>query len=144
MMLKMSPPLSWWCPCLLRRGKNTVITTVITNNKISTHCSHSFLMFYGSFYALLLLAHSHFSLSCTSYVCSYICDCSYSPDRSFVLEHGIFLVRNYEKMRDRQALLLREEVTEREKENKEDGGSSQSQKGDLEDTSTKSGPAVCV
>ncbi|XP_067258954.1 histone-lysine N-methyltransferase ASH1L-like isoform X3 [Chanodichthys erythropterus] len=60
-------------------------------------------------------------------------------ERSFVLEHGIFLVRNYEKMRDRQALLLREEVTEQEKENKEDGGSSQSQKGDLEDTSTKSG-----
>jgi len=60
------------------------------------------------------------------------------------LEHGIFLVRNYEKMRDRQALLLREEVTERENENKEDGGGSQSQKGDLEDSSTKSGPAVCV
>ncbi|KAK7157475.1 hypothetical protein R3I93_008842 [Phoxinus phoxinus] len=59
-------------------------------------------------------------------------------ERSFVLEHGIFLVRNYEKMRDRQALLLREEVTERENENKEDGGSSQSQKGDLEDSSTKS------
>jgi len=53
-------------------------------------------------------------------------------------------VRNYEKMRDRQALLLREEVTERENENKEDGGGSQSQKGDLEDSSTKSGPAVCV
>ncbi|KAG1973903.1 histone-lysine N-methyltransferase ASH1L [Pimephales promelas] len=65
-------------------------------------------------------------------------------ERSFVLEHGIFLVRNYEKMRDRQALLLREEVTERENENKEDGGGSQSQKGDLEDSSTKSGPAVCV
>ncbi|XP_039536024.1 histone-lysine N-methyltransferase ASH1L-like isoform X1 [Pimephales promelas] len=59
-------------------------------------------------------------------------------ERSFVLEHGIFLVRNYEKMRDRQALLLREEVTERENENKEDGGGSQSQKGDLEDSSTKS------
>uniref|UniRef100_A0A8C1UWI8 Bromo domain-containing protein n=1 Tax=Cyprinus carpio TaxID=7962 RepID=A0A8C1UWI8_CYPCA len=57
-------------------------------------------------------------------------------ERSFVLEHGIFLVRNYEKMRDRQSLLLREEVTEREEENKEDGGNSQ--KGDLEDTSTKS------
>ncbi|XP_058602021.1 histone-lysine N-methyltransferase ASH1L-like isoform X3 [Onychostoma macrolepis] len=67
-------------------------------------------------------------------------------ERSFVLEHGIFLVRNYEKMRDRQALLLREEVTEREEENKEDRGSSQKgdQKGDLEDTSTKSGPAVCI
>ncbi|XP_067305104.1 histone-lysine N-methyltransferase ASH1L-like isoform X2 [Pseudorasbora parva] len=62
-------------------------------------------------------------------------------ERSFVLEHGIFLVRNYEKMRDRQALLLREEVTEGEKENK-DGRSCQSQKGDLEDSSTKSGPAV--
>ncbi|XP_043117570.1 histone-lysine N-methyltransferase ASH1L-like isoform X3 [Puntigrus tetrazona] len=62
-------------------------------------------------------------------------------ERSFVLEHGIFLVRNYEKMRDRQALLLREEVTEREEENKEDRGSCQKgdQKGDLEDTSTKSG-----
>ncbi|XP_050986550.1 histone-lysine N-methyltransferase ASH1L isoform X2 [Labeo rohita] len=61
-------------------------------------------------------------------------------ERSFVLEHGIFLVRNYEKMRDRQALLLREEVTEREEENKDDRGSSQKgdQKGDLEDTSTKS------
>ncbi|XP_073702768.1 histone-lysine N-methyltransferase ASH1L-like isoform X2 [Garra rufa] len=61
-------------------------------------------------------------------------------ERSFVLEHGVFLVRNYEKMRDRQALLLREEVTEREEENKDDRGSSQKgdQKGDLEDTSTKS------
>ncbi|XP_016321907.1 histone-lysine N-methyltransferase ASH1L-like isoform X2 [Sinocyclocheilus anshuiensis] len=61
-------------------------------------------------------------------------------ERSFVLEHGIFLVRNYEKMRDRQALLLREEVTEREEGNEEDRGSSQKgdQKGDLEDTSTKS------
>uniref|UniRef100_A0A671MCG6 Histone-lysine N-methyltransferase ASH1L-like n=1 Tax=Sinocyclocheilus anshuiensis TaxID=1608454 RepID=A0A671MCG6_9TELE len=61
-------------------------------------------------------------------------------ERSFVLEHGIFLVRNYEKMRDRQALLLREEVTELEEENKEDRGNSQKgdQKGDLEDTSTKS------
>ncbi|XP_026140206.1 histone-lysine N-methyltransferase ASH1L-like isoform X2 [Carassius auratus] len=59
-------------------------------------------------------------------------------ERSFVLEHGIFLVRNYEKMRDRQSLLLREEVTEREEENKDDGGNSQ--KGDLEDTSTKPVP----
>ncbi|KAK2903240.1 hypothetical protein Q8A67_007953 [Cirrhinus molitorella] len=61
-------------------------------------------------------------------------------ERSFVLEHGVFLVRNYEKMRDRQALLLREEVTEREEENKDDRGSSQKgdQKGDLDDTSTKS------
>ncbi|XP_051576672.1 histone-lysine N-methyltransferase ASH1L-like isoform X3 [Myxocyprinus asiaticus] len=49
-------------------------------------------------------------------------------ERSFILEHGIFLVRNYEKMRERQALLLREGVREQEKENKEDGGSSQSQK----------------
>ncbi|ROI36386.1 Histone-lysine N-methyltransferase ASH1L [Anabarilius grahami] len=71
-------------------------------------------------------------------IISFPINLTLSNSRSFVLEHGIFLVRNYEKMRDRQALLLREEVTEREKENKEDGGSSQSQKGDLEDTSTKS------
>ncbi|XP_052474733.1 histone-lysine N-methyltransferase ASH1L-like isoform X2 [Carassius gibelio] len=63
-------------------------------------------------------------------------------ERSFVLDHGVFLVRNYEKMRDRQALLLREEVTEREEENKEDRGSSQEgdQRGDLEDTITKPAP----
>ncbi len=103
------------------------------------------LYIFGSYNAPLLLVYSYLSLSNTSYVCTSLI-CSYSPDRSFVLEHGIFLVRNYEKMRERQALLLREEVTEREEENKEDRGSSQKedQKGDLEDTSTKSGPAVCI
>ncbi|XP_051574864.1 histone-lysine N-methyltransferase ASH1L-like isoform X3 [Myxocyprinus asiaticus] len=61
-------------------------------------------------------------------------------ERSFILEHGIFLVRNYEKIRERQALLLREGVREQEKENKKDGGRSQSHKGVLGvNTSTKSG-----
>ncbi|XP_052003311.1 histone-lysine N-methyltransferase ASH1L-like isoform X2 [Xyrauchen texanus] len=62
-------------------------------------------------------------------------------ERSFILEHGIFLVRNYEKIRERQALLLREGVREREKENKKDGGRSQSHKGVLGvNTSTKPVP----
>ncbi len=92
-----------------------------------------------------LYIHTYHCLMLLTFVLTSLI-CSYSPDRSFVLEHSIFLVRNYEKMRDRQALLLREEVTEREEENKEDRGSSQKgdQKGDLEVTSTKSGPAVCI
>ncbi|XP_056618440.1 histone-lysine N-methyltransferase ASH1L-like isoform X2 [Triplophysa dalaica] len=59
-------------------------------------------------------------------------------ERSFILEHCIFLLRNYEKMRVRQAVLMREGVREREKENEESGGSNQCQTGVLEDnTSTK-------
>ncbi|TRY59483.1 hypothetical protein DNTS_017876 [Danionella cerebrum] len=61
-----------------------------------------------------------------------------SPDRSFVLEHCVFLVRNYEKMRDRQALLLGDEAMERETENGEDEGSGHKQPGDVEGASTKS------
>ncbi|XP_036451885.1 histone-lysine N-methyltransferase ASH1L-like isoform X2 [Colossoma macropomum] len=50
-----------------------------------------------------------------------------SEERTFVMKHGVFLVRNYEKMRARQALLLlREEVREQEREEK---GSSQSEDG---------------
>ncbi|XP_056331602.1 histone-lysine N-methyltransferase ASH1L-like isoform X1 [Danio aesculapii] len=56
-------------------------------------------------------------------------------ERSFVLEHGVFLVRNYEKMRDRQGFLLREEMVEPENESRGDG---EKQKEDLEDTSSKS------
>lgn len=50
-------------------------------------------------------------------------------------------------MRVRQAVLMREGVREREKENEESGGSNQCQTGVLEDnTSTKSGPTcdVCL
>ncbi|XP_055065712.2 histone-lysine N-methyltransferase ASH1L isoform X2 [Misgurnus anguillicaudatus] len=62
-------------------------------------------------------------------------------ERSFILERCIFLVRNYEKMRERHAVLLREGGKERERENKE----SQCQTGVPEnDTSNKSGPAVCI
>ncbi|KAI4874817.1 hypothetical protein NFI96_023755 [Prochilodus magdalenae] len=47
-----------------------------------------------------------------------------SEERTFVMSHGVFLVRNYEKMRARQALLLlREELREREKEEKGSGQS---------------------
>lgn len=56
-------------------------------------------------------------------------------ERNFVLEHSIFLVRNYEKMRDRQGFLLREEMMEQENETRGDG---ERQKEDLEDTSSKS------
>ncbi|XP_057195429.1 histone-lysine N-methyltransferase ASH1L-like isoform X2 [Triplophysa rosa] len=59
-------------------------------------------------------------------------------ERSFISEHCIFLLRNYEKMRVRQAVLLREGVREREKEKEESEGSNQCQTGGLEDnTSTK-------
>ncbi|XP_017570059.1 histone-lysine N-methyltransferase ASH1L isoform X1 [Pygocentrus nattereri] len=66
-----------------------------------------------------------------------------SEERTFVIKHGVFLVRNYEKMRARQALLLlREEVREQEKEEK---GSGQSEDGgDGEETSVQPGPGVCL
>ncbi|KAG9276051.1 histone-lysine N-methyltransferase ASH1L isoform X1 [Astyanax mexicanus] len=45
-----------------------------------------------------------------------------SEERTFVMSHGVFLVRNYEKMRARQALLLlREGVGEREEEDEGTG-----------------------
>lgn len=44
-------------------------------------------------------------------------------------------------MRNRQGFLLREEMMEQENETRGDG---ERQKEDLEDTSSKSGPVVCV
>ncbi|KAI5106069.1 putative histone-lysine N-methyltransferase ASH1L isoform X1, partial [Silurus meridionalis] len=48
-----------------------------------------------------------------------------SEERSFVMKHGVFLVRNYEKMKARQAFLLREGMREQEKETDEDKESAQ-------------------
>ncbi|TSR75297.1 Histone-lysine N-methyltransferase ASH1L [Bagarius yarrelli] len=48
-----------------------------------------------------------------------------SEERSFVMKHGIFLVRNYKKMKARQEFLLREAAKEQEKEKGEDKESSQ-------------------
>ncbi|XP_066539656.1 histone-lysine N-methyltransferase ASH1L-like isoform X2 [Hoplias malabaricus] len=44
-----------------------------------------------------------------------------TDERSFVMKHGVFLVRNYEKMRARQAVLLqRERLRDQEKEDEEE------------------------
>ncbi|XP_060777696.1 histone-lysine N-methyltransferase ASH1L-like isoform X4 [Neoarius graeffei] len=68
-----------------------------------------------------------------------------SEERSFVMKHGVFLVRNYEKMKARQAFLLREGEREQEKEKEEDKTSSQSEgRGLGEDPPIKSGLGVCV
>ncbi|XP_058251113.1 histone-lysine N-methyltransferase ASH1L-like isoform X3 [Hemibagrus wyckioides] len=69
-----------------------------------------------------------------------------SEERSFVMKHGVFLVRNYEKMKARQAFLLREGAREQEKEKEEDKASGQQSEGrDLgEDPTIKSGLGVCV
>lgn len=61
------------------------------------------------------------------------------------MKHGVFLVRNYEKMKARQAFLLREGEREQEKEKEEDKTSSQSEgRGLGEDPPIKSGLGVCV
>ncbi|KAB5587004.1 hypothetical protein PHYPO_G00007980 [Pangasianodon hypophthalmus] len=52
-----------------------------------------------------------------------------SEERSFVMKHGVFLVRNYEKMKARQAFLLREGAREQEKEKEEDRASGQQSEG---------------
>ncbi|XP_035386358.1 histone-lysine N-methyltransferase ASH1L-like isoform X6 [Electrophorus electricus] len=68
-----------------------------------------------------------------------------SEERTFVMKRGIFLVRNYEKMRLRRALLLREGVGEREREKGDDEGSSHSEDGLVdEDPTIKSGLGVCL
>ncbi|XP_017326431.2 histone-lysine N-methyltransferase ASH1L isoform X4 [Ictalurus punctatus] len=68
-----------------------------------------------------------------------------SEERSFVMKHGVFLVRNYEKMKARQAFLLREGAREQEKEKDEDKARSQIEGRDLgEDPTIKSGLGVCV
>ncbi|XP_053482681.1 histone-lysine N-methyltransferase ASH1L isoform X8 [Ictalurus furcatus] len=62
-----------------------------------------------------------------------------SEERSFVMKHGVFLVRNYEKMKARQAFLLREGAREQEKEKDEDKARSQIEGRDLgEDPTIKS------
>lgn len=61
------------------------------------------------------------------------------------MKHGVFLVRNYEKMKARQAFLLREGAREQEKEKDEDKARSQIEGRDLgEDPTIKSGLGVCV
>ncbi|KAI5618317.1 hypothetical protein C0J50_22299 [Silurus asotus] len=64
-----------------------------------------------------------------------------SEERSFVMKHGVFLVRNYEKMKARQAFLLREGMREQEKETDEDKESAQQSEGRGlgEDPTIKSG-----
>ncbi|XP_060726377.1 histone-lysine N-methyltransferase ASH1L-like isoform X2 [Tachysurus vachellii] len=52
-----------------------------------------------------------------------------SEERSFVMKHGVFLVRNYEKMKARQAFLLREGAREQEKEKDEDKANGQQSEG---------------
>ncbi|XP_026854883.2 histone-lysine N-methyltransferase ASH1L-like isoform X2 [Electrophorus electricus] len=59
-----------------------------------------------------------------------------SEERTFVMKRGIFLVRNYEKMRLRRALLLREGVGEREREKGDDEGSSHSEDGLVDEDPT--------
>ncbi|KAM9488214.1 histone-lysine N-methyltransferase ASH1L-like isoform 2-T3 [Clarias gariepinus] len=62
-----------------------------------------------------------------------------NEERTFVMKHGIFLVRNYEKMKARQAYLLREGARQQENEKEEDKVSSQSEGRDLgEDPTIKS------
>lgn len=70
----------------------------------------------------------------------------YCHFRSFVMKHGVFLVRNYEKMKARQAFLLREGAREQENEREEDKESGQQSEstGLGEDPSIKSGLGVCV
>lgn len=62
------------------------------------------------------------------------------------MKHGVFLVRNYEKMKARQAFLLREGAREQEKEKEEDKTSGQQSEGTGlgEDPTNKSGLGVCV
>lgn len=61
------------------------------------------------------------------------------------MKHGVFLVRNYEKMKARQAFLLREGAREQEKEEEDKSSGQQSEGRDLgEDPTIKSGLGVCV
>lgn len=61
------------------------------------------------------------------------------------MKHGVFLVRNYEKMKARQAFLLREGTREQEKEEEDKASGQQSEgRGLGEDPTIKSGLGVCV
>lgn len=62
------------------------------------------------------------------------------------MKHGVFLVRNYEKMKARQAFLLREGTSEQGKEMDEDkaSGHPSEHAGQGEDPSVKSGLGLCV